>query len=111
MAKLSKSSPLNGLSGTIDRLVFKKTRHGTVVSKYSHPPKRKKRPSEFQKMKQGRFAEAVKYAQGIIRDPQKKKAYEKKVKRNQTVYHFAIREYMKKNRMKEPEKFLTGRSR
>ena len=42
-------------------------------------------------------AEAVKFAQSVIRDPVKKKAYAKKVKAGQAVYHYALQQYLKKS--------------
>jgi hypothetical protein len=49
-------------------------------------------------VKQGIFAEAVAYAQSIIRNPAKKKAFEKKLKKNERVYNAAIKEYLWKNK-------------
>jgi hypothetical protein len=45
---------------------------------------------------QSKFAKAVKYAQEIIRDPRKKAAY--KVKKGESVYNKAVKEYMKRKK-------------
>ncbi len=54
--------------------------------------------SKLQKLKQGVFAKAVAYAQAIIRDPDNKKAYAKKLKKGESVYHAALKEYLKKHK-------------
>jgi|APGre2960657404_1045060.scaffolds.fasta_scaffold42811_1 hypothetical protein len=71
----------------------------TVIAAYSSPGNNK--PSRLQSLYQKDFAKAVKYAQAIINDPVKKKAYAKKIKTGQTVYHFAIAEYKKKYGVKK----------
>lgn len=53
------------------------------------------KPSARQKKEKSRFAEAVRFAQAIIKDPAKKAAY--KVKKGQSVYHAAIKDYLKAN--------------
>lgn len=97
MARLDKKSPLNEMRGTIGKeLVFKKYSYGTVVSKYPDMSGIKK--SKLQKLKQGLFAKAVAYAKDILRNPAKKATYQKKLKKGQSVYHAAIKEYIQKNR-------------
>jgi hypothetical protein len=96
MAKVDPHSILSSLRGAIGKqLVIKQYAYGTVVSAYPDMS-RVKSKSELQTLKRGWFAEAVKYAQSIIRDPKKKKAYSKKLKYGETVYNFAIREYLQK---------------
>lgn len=53
-------------------------------------------PSPLQLKEKSKFAEAVKYAQDIIRDPIKKAAYP--VQKGKTVYQTAIRDYLNKDR-------------
>lgn len=55
-------------------------------------------PTEKQIKAKERFAEAVAYAQGIIADPVQKAAYQKKLPKGKTVYHTALKEYIKNNR-------------
>jgi hypothetical protein len=62
--------------------------------------------SGMQKMKQSIFADAVAYAQNIIRDRARKKAWQQKLKKGETVYHAAIKDYMKKHKVKDPKRFL-----
>ena len=42
-----------------------------------------------------RQAAAVAYAKAINNDPEKKATYKKKVKKGQTVYHYAMREFLR----------------
>ena len=50
--------------------------------------------SGLQKLKRSKFGEAVAYAKAINNDPIRKAAYKTKVKKGQTVYHYAPGEYM-----------------
>jgi len=105
MARVTKSSLLEQISGAIGKqLVFKQYSYGTVVSAY--PNMKRVKRSGFQKMKQSIFKDAVAYARTILHDPKKKKAFERKLKKGQSVYHSAIRAYMKKHKLKDPGKFL-----
>ena len=65
-----------------------------MVSAYTEMSKVK--PSKLQKAKRNDFAEAVAYAQGILHNPVKKKAYAKKLKKGVSVYHAAITEWLGK---------------
>lgn len=57
----------------------------------------KVKPSKLQKAKRNVIKEAVVYARNI-NNPALKKKYLKKIKAIQSVYHFAIQEYLKKNK-------------
>ncbi|MDQ2752375.1 MAG: hypothetical protein M3R72_05065 [Bacteroidota bacterium] len=92
MAILSNSLFENLRGGIGKQLVFKKYRDKTVVTGY--PDMSQVKPSEQQKEERKRFAEAVAYAVAISRNPQQKAEYRKKVKRGETVYHFALKEYL-----------------
>lgn len=59
-------------------IVIKQYRGKTVITAY--PVLAKKKHSPLQKLYRDDFAAGVKYAQGILQDKAKKKAYEKKVK-------------------------------
>ena len=98
MARVFKKSLLCELSGELGGVVFKRYKYGTVVSKKPDMSRVKKTP--LQEVKRNTFKEAVAYAQEIIRNRQKKAAYAKKLKKGQTVYHAAIKEYMVKNSKK-----------
>jgi hypothetical protein len=56
----------------------------------------KVKPSAQQKTNRSLFKEAVAYAKEINRNPKKKKAYLKKVAKGQSVYRYALKEYLKK---------------
>ncbi len=93
MATANNNIVLHETSGHIGKqIVIKQYAYGTVVTKY--PDMSNIKPSKKQKQKRNKFKEAVAYSKAIINDPVKKKAYSKKVKKGQTVYHFALQEYL-----------------
>ena len=84
---------LVGLRGSIGKqLVFKQYAHGTVVAKYPDMSKVVRTP--LQKKKNTVFAKAVKYAQGILRDPEKYKAFKQTLEPGERVYNQAIKAYL-----------------
>ena len=94
MARTNQNLLIKGLQGQIGKqLVFKKYGKKTVVTKY--PDMSNVKPSSKQKKMRRSFGKAVAYAQAINNDPVKKAVYAKKVRKGQTVYHFAMREFMK----------------
>lgn len=87
---------MQGVSGKIgDQLVIKQYSYGTVIS--AMPDMSRVKPSRKQKLEQQKFAEAVAYAKSISRNPVKKAAYSRKLKKGQSVYHAAIQEFYKKD--------------
>lgn len=97
MANASHSLLLHGARGTIGKeIVVKRYGKKTVLSKY--PDMTNIKPSKAQKAKRSKFAEAVVYAQHINNTDGLKAAYKKKIKKGQTVYHFAIKEFLKKEK-------------
>lgn len=95
MAQSTNSVLLHNLKGQIGKqMVVKQYGRKTVVTKY--PDMSKVKPSKLQKVKRKGFAEAVAYAQDILYDPVKKKAYAKKLKKGGSVYHAAIKEFLGK---------------
>ena len=93
MARLAANSSLNGISGQLGKqLVFKKYGDKIVVTQY--PDMSRIKPSPLQKHKRAIFKEAVAYAKNINRNPVLKKEYLQKVKRGESVYHFALKEYL-----------------
>ena len=96
MARLNKTL-LENISGTLGKqLVFKQYKDKTVVTRY--PDMSKVKPSKAQKEKRSVFAEAVAYARDINRNPVKKAKYAKKVQPGESVYHFALKEYLAKQK-------------
>ena len=92
MAQLS--HPLfKDLRGAIGKqLVFKQYGNKTVVTRY--PDMSGVKPSEQQKEKRKLFAQAVDYARAISRNPQQKALYQQKITNGQSVYHYALKEYL-----------------
>jgi hypothetical protein len=86
---------LRNVQGHIGKeFVVKKYGKKTVITRY--PDMSGIKPSKLQKVKRSRFAEAVAYAQTIIRNPVLKTQYAKKVKKGQSVYHYAIKEFLRR---------------
>ena len=95
MATGNDSLLLHKVRGQIGKqIVVKQYGNKTVITGY--PDMSGIKPSKLQKVKRKGFAEAVAYARAIVNDPAKKTAYAKKVKKGQTVYHYAIKEYYRK---------------
>ncbi len=96
MAQSSSAVLLRNFRGQIGKqIVVKRYGKKTVITAY--PDMSRVKPSQLQKKRRNVFAAAVAYAQGINNDPARKALYKKKVKKGQTVYHAAIREYMGRN--------------
>jgi hypothetical protein len=112
MAHLAKNSPFQGLRGRIGNLVFKFYQHlnggkgKTVVSQ--EPDMSRVKASPIQELYRDVFAEGVKYARTVKRDPEKKAAYEKVRKPGQSLFNAALSDYMKtrvaemKSKRREP---------
>lgn len=94
MARMKNHVLLSGVRGRIGELVIKQYADGIVISKVPDMSRVKK--SKLQQQKQDHFKEAVAYAKSIVCNSQKKTAYAKKLKKGQSVYHAAIKEFMKK---------------
>jgi hypothetical protein len=93
MARAGNKSLLKDVRGTIGKeIVVKQYEYGIVISK--HPDMSRVKRSQLQKKYQKDFKGAVAYAQSIIRDPVKKAAYQKKLRKGQRVYNAAIKEYL-----------------
>jgi hypothetical protein len=100
---IAKNNPfLKGVHGKIGNdIVVKQYSYGTVISAMPDMSRVKRTP--LQKLKQKVFAEAVAYAKTISRNPTKKAAYAKKLKKGENVYRSALKEYLKK--MKKEGKY------
>jgi hypothetical protein len=70
-----------------------------VVTAY--PNMRRVKPSVLQALKRNRFKDAVAYAQAINRNPKLKKEYQQKIKQGESVYHYAIKEYLQRFKKKK----------
>src|SRR5437867_1343369 len=93
MARTRNNPLLQELRGKIaDQIVVKQYGDKTVVSKY--PDMSKVKPSVKQKNNRSVFKEAVIYAKSINSDPERKKEYTGKVKPGESIYHYALREYL-----------------
>ncbi len=97
MARAGKNSVLKAISGKLGKqLVFKQYRDKTVITPY--PDMDRVKPSLLQKHYKTVFKEAVAYAKHINRDRELKKKYLEKVQPGESVYQYALKEYLKKNK-------------
>lgn len=87
---------MQGMSGTLSTILLKQYSYGTVISK--RPDRSKVKLSPLQKKTNKKFKEAVAFAKSVLQDEAKKKAYKKKLKRNQTIYHAALADYLKNHK-------------
>ncbi|MDI9364315.1 MAG: hypothetical protein QM541_05145 [Flavobacterium sp.] len=93
MATTQNNILLHGMSGHLGKqLVVKQYATKTVISKY--PDMTNVKPSPKQLAEKSRFSKAVKYAQEILNNPELKATYLSKVAVGQSVYHYAIKEYL-----------------
>jgi hypothetical protein len=94
MARVKTNPLLEGLSGKVGNLVFKNYASGTIIS--SRPDRSKVILSADQKESNSKFKHAVAFARAVLKDPEKRKEYEDKVKPGQSIYHTALAEFMRK---------------
>ena len=96
MARATNSVLLHRVRGKIgNQVVVKQYGSKTVLSKY--PDMSGVKPSKRQKKQRNSFADAIAYAQAIIRDPVKKAVYNRKAKKkDQDAYHYAIQEFLRR---------------
>lgn len=88
---------LDSMSGGLGKqIVVKQYSYGMVVTSY--PDMTDIQPSREQALRRHLFKEAIAYAQRILRDPNRKKEYEKGLRKGETVYHKAIKEYLMLNK-------------
>lgn len=83
---------LKQVKGRIGDIVIKQYGDKTVVSKY--PDMSNIIPSDSQKEKRSRFAEAVAYAKAINDSTVLREDYVKRVGRVRSVYQHALKEYL-----------------
>ena len=100
MAAIESHHSLKHLKGALGKqLVVKQYSDKTVVTK--RPDMRRVKPNELQMLYKTLFAEAaVAYAQAINRDSQQRALYLQKVKKGQSVYQYALKEYLEKHKPK-----------
>lgn len=91
---------LKGMRGSIKKqIVIKQYAHCTVVTKY--PDMSRVVLSPLQRKRNALFTDAVKYAQSILKDPEKLKEYKKGLHPGERVYNHAIRAYMNAQKVKD----------
>lgn len=97
MATAKKNALLEALSGSVGNLILKQYQYGLVVSK--RPDRSKVKLSAPQKKANGKFKKAVAYAQSVLKDNTLQKIYIKKLKNGQSIYHAALSDYIKTNKV------------
>src|SRR5689334_2452244 len=96
MAHSDNNPVLEGVSGRIGNIVIKRYPNGKIVIT-KVPDMSGVKHTELQRIYQTKFAEAVAYARAAKRDPQKKVAFEKVLKKGQDVYHAALSHYLQRS--------------
>ncbi len=95
MAKSINNVVMQGVSGTIGKmLVFRTNAAGKTI--VARRPKRSSKPlTEAQLETINRFTEAAYYAKSAIADPELKAAYQAKAKPGQSAYNMAFSDFLK----------------
>ncbi len=107
MAQVDDNLFTDGTRGAVGKkVVYKRINGKTFIAKY--PDMSDVEYNKTQIGYQDLFDKAVKYAQGVLKDPARKEAYEKKIRslkrtRGTSVYHAAIKAYMAKYSRKVPK--------
>lgn len=99
MASTNNNLLLQGVRGALGDLVIKQYKNKTVICK--KPNMRNVQRSQKQKDNSTLFACAAAYAKAIVNDPIKKQSYAAKVATGQSVYNFAIREFLNMHKQDE----------
>lgn len=95
MAILIQNMLLKGLSGSLGKaILIRQFRGKTIISKY--PDRQVVRATALQKKSNHQFKLAVAYARGINNHPKKRALLQKKLKPGESVYHRAIKDFMKR---------------
>ena len=94
MAKNNNNIVINNISGSIGKqIVIKKFKAGTIVTKF--PDMSNIIPTEEQKKKRTKFADAVAFAKQINNNPAEHKKWKKDYPNAMSVFQAAISWYMK----------------
>ncbi len=93
MARITKGFLFNHISGKLGDYVFRQYAGRTVVSKV--PDMSQVKPTKLQKANRKKFIAAVAYAKKIHRNPKLHALYKPKLKRGQSVFQYALKEFFK----------------
>jgi hypothetical protein len=93
MAKILNGSLLAHIRGTIGDVTIRQTASGPVA--YIHRASRRKTYPQQQKQ-MDKFKRAAAYASAINHDPEKRKIYAANLKKGQSVYQKAMKEYLRR---------------
>ncbi len=91
MARSTDNYVTQGIRGKVGEYQFRTFKNKTFIGKI--PDMSNVIPSKNQTKKREVFARAVKFAQSVMKDPEKSAAY--KIPAGSTLYHTLIRDYMK----------------
>ena len=89
------TSPISALLG--ERVLVEP--HGKKFIVTTLRPRRRKKSSQAQKIRQERFKEAVAQAKRVLKDPKRKAAYERNLKGHRNAFQAVVAEYMKRKSM------------
>lgn len=94
MGRIKRNFLIEGASGKVGKMLLKTRGRKTFIS--AMPDRSKVVLSPKQKAANERFAQAVAYAQEVLKDPEKCKAYEQNSKSESSVYHLALKDFLAK---------------
>ena len=86
------TGPISALLG--ERILVEP--HGKKFIVTNLKPRRRKKSSEAQKIRQERFKEAVAHAKHVLKDPKLKASYERNLKGHRNAFQAVLAEYMKR---------------
>ena len=101
MAIIDHNIITTGLHGRVGNLIFRRWGEKTVVS--AAPGRTDRRWSRLQRSNRERFSSAMAWAKEAMKDPEKRKGFQKKAKGMQTAWNVAVSEYMMRPLIEEAD--------
>jgi hypothetical protein len=95
MAKIKLNPMINGLSGKVGNMIFRRLANGEVSVSLA-PARSQAKPSESQTAHRQRFKQAAAYAKAALADPETRAYYEAAAAgSHKTPYNLALSDYLK----------------
>lgn len=92
---------IEGLSGQVGNLVFRRRKGDGKIIVSAHPSEREGEPSEAQQKVNSTFQEAVFYGKSVLADPATKALYTEKTTAGQSAYNLAVADFFSAPDIKE----------
>ncbi|ADQ80641.1 hypothetical protein Palpr_2509 [Paludibacter propionicigenes WB4] len=94
MARSKSNIVIEGLSGKIGNLVFRRRKKDGKVFVSAAPSPHKVAPTEAKKKVNDRFQQAVMYGKSVVANPDLKSLYAQKTSGGQTAFNVAVADYL-----------------